>query len=154
VVRGTLKISDLLDGALARVAELLGERDLFWIELGASAALATSRASGGEPVAGVGDDQLALPFGENAEHAEHRATSAVAGVDALLDDMQADAASAELGAEGHEVQDRSAEAIQPGFASAPSRATTRNAGGSPARIAFERRLENRVDDNSPGVPRQ
>jgi hypothetical protein len=35
------------------------------------------------------------------------------GVDALLDDVQADAALAQLSAKGHQVQDRAAEAVQP-----------------------------------------
>jgi hypothetical protein len=52
VDRGARDVEDvceLLDGALARLVELLGEHDLFWVDLGASAALATSRASGGDP---------------------------------------------------------------------------------------------------------
>jgi hypothetical protein len=70
-------------------------------------------AGGGESVAGVGDDPLALEFGEHGEHPEHRAAFGCRGVDALFDDVQADAAFAELGAERDEVKDRSAEAVQP-----------------------------------------
>jgi len=48
------------DGALTDVVELLGERDLLGVELRASAALAAAGAGGRQPVAGVGDDELAL----------------------------------------------------------------------------------------------
>jgi hypothetical protein len=50
---------------------------------------------------------------EDGGHPEHRAAFGCAGVDALLDDVQAHAAFAQLGTKGHEVQDRSAEAVQP-----------------------------------------
>jgi hypothetical protein len=105
-------VCDLLHGAFAGVVELLCEGDLLGIELGSAATLASAGSSGGESVASVGGDQLALQLGEHGEHPEHRATFCGGRVDALLDDVQADAAFAQLGAEGHEVQDRSAEAVQ------------------------------------------
>ena len=105
-------VGDLLDGALAGIVELLRESDLFWVEPGTPATLAASGAGGGEPVARVSDDELALELGEHGEHPEHRATFRCGAVDALLDDVETDAAFAQLGAEGHEVQDRSAKAVQ------------------------------------------
>jgi len=107
-------VCDLLDGALAGVVALLCESDLFGVELGSTSALAASGAGGCESVAGVGHDQFALELGEDGEHPEHRAAFGCRGVDTLLDDMQTDAPFAQFGAEGHEVQDRPAEAIQPG----------------------------------------
>jgi hypothetical protein len=113
VVRGTLKMSAICwTVPLASLVELLREGDLLWVELRAPAALAAAGAGCGEPVARVSDDELALELGEDGEHPEHGAAFCGGGVDALLDDVQADAAFAQLGAEGDEVQDRSAEAVQ------------------------------------------
>lgn len=108
------EVGDLLDGLLPRVVELLGEGGLVGCEAGASAADAAAGAGGGEAVAGVGDDQFALELGEDGEHAEHGAAFDGGGVDALLDDVQADAALAQLGAEGDEVQDGAGEPVQAG----------------------------------------
>jgi hypothetical protein len=66
-------VCDLLDGALAGVVELLCESDLLGVQLRATSALATAGASGCEPVASVGDDELALELGKDGEHPEHRA---------------------------------------------------------------------------------
>jgi hypothetical protein len=55
---------------------------------------------------------LALQFGQDGEHSEHRAAFGCRGVNGLLNDVQTDPAFAQLGAEGHEVKDRSAEAVQ------------------------------------------
>ena len=82
--------------------------------MGGRPPVASAGAGGGESVAGVGDDQLALELGEDGEHPEHRAALGRRGVDPLFGDVQADAALAQLGAEGHEVQHGAAEAVQPG----------------------------------------
>lgn len=86
------EVCDLLDGFLSGVVELLCQGDLLGVR--APAAPAATSAGGGEPVAGVGDDELALQLGEHREHSEHRAAFGGARVDALLDDVQADAALA------------------------------------------------------------
>jgi len=96
------------------VVELLGERGLVGGELGPAPAEAYAGAGRGEAVVGVGHDQLALELGEHAEHAEHRPALDGLGVDALLDDVQADPALAQVGAEGHQVQDRAREPVEPG----------------------------------------
>jgi hypothetical protein len=54
------EVCDLLDGFLAGVVELPGEGDLFGVEFRAPAAVASAGACGGESVARVGDDELAL----------------------------------------------------------------------------------------------
>jgi hypothetical protein len=82
------------------------------VELGSPPALAASGAGGGKSIAGVGDDQLALQLGEHGQHPEHRSSLGGARVDALFDDVQPDSTFAQLGAQRHEVQDRSAEAVQ------------------------------------------
>jgi hypothetical protein len=92
--RDAEEVGDFLDGAFAGVVKLLGVGDLFGVEPGWTAAFASAGAGGGESVACVGDDQLALEFGEQGEHAEQRAAFSRRGVDALLDDVQADAALA------------------------------------------------------------
>jgi hypothetical protein len=51
---------------------------------------AAAGACGGQTVVGVGDDELALVLGEHGEHAEHGAAFGGGGIDALLDDVQAD----------------------------------------------------------------
>jgi hypothetical protein len=67
-----------------------------------------------------------MEFGEDGEHPEHRAAFGCRGVDALLDHVQPHAALAQFGAEGHEVQHRTAEAVQPGDLSvSPSRSMRR-----------------------------
>jgi hypothetical protein len=55
-----------------------------------------------------------LELGENGQHPEHRAALSCRGVDARLDDVQPDAAFAQLGAGSDAVPGRSAEAVQPG----------------------------------------
>jgi hypothetical protein len=54
------EVGDLLNGALTRVVELLGERDLLGVEPRSAAALTSAGAGSGESVAGIGDDELAL----------------------------------------------------------------------------------------------
>ena len=110
--RDSEEIRDLLDRLLAGVVELLCEGYLLGIEPWAAAPLAATSACGGESVARVCDDELALQFGEHREHPEPRATFSRTRVDPLFDDVQADAALAQLGAEGHEVQHGAAEAVQ------------------------------------------
>jgi hypothetical protein len=53
-----------------------------------------------------------LYLGEDGQHPEHRSPVGGAGVDALFDYVEPDAAVAQLGTQRHEVQDRSAEAVQ------------------------------------------
>jgi len=55
-----------------------------------------------------------LELGEDGEHPEHRAALGGAGVVALLDDLQPDAAVAELSAEDDEVEQAAPEPVQPG----------------------------------------
>lgn len=43
-------------------------------------------AGSGESVAGVGDDEFSLEFGQDGEHSEHRTSFRGRGVDALLED--------------------------------------------------------------------
>jgi hypothetical protein len=88
-------------------------RDQMEEDLAIAGTVAAASACGGESVAGVGDDELALELGEHREYPEHGTTFGRACIDALFDDVQADAALAQLGAEGHEVQDRPAQAVQP-----------------------------------------
>jgi hypothetical protein len=88
------EVSDLPDGVVTGVVELLCEGDLLGVEPGPAAAPATASARGGESVAGVGEDQLALELGEDGEHPEHRATFGRRRIDALLGDVQTDAALA------------------------------------------------------------
>ncbi len=66
------------------------------------------------PVAGVGDDELALEFGQDREHAEHGAAFGGGGVDALLGHPQLDAPVAQGGAERDQVQYGAAEPVQAG----------------------------------------
>lgn len=80
----------------------------------AAPADASAGAGRGEAVVGVCHNQFALELGEHAEHAEHRPALDGLGVDALLDDVQADPALAQVGAEGHQVQDRAGEPVEPG----------------------------------------
>jgi hypothetical protein len=58
------EVCDLLNGFLAGVVELLGEGDLFGVEFRAPASVAAASACGGESVAGVGDDELALELAQ------------------------------------------------------------------------------------------
>lgn len=53
--RGGEEVGDLLDGALAGVVELLGECDLLRVETRSAATGAAAGASGGQPVACVGE---------------------------------------------------------------------------------------------------
>ncbi len=62
-------------------------------------------SSGGEAAAGVGDDELALQFGQDRQHAEHGAAFGCGGVDALLEDFEIDAVFAKGGSEGEQVRD-------------------------------------------------
>ena len=131
-------VGDLLNSALAGVVELLGERNLLGVEFRSPAAFAATSTCRGESVARVGDDELALQLGEDREHSEHSAAFSGARVDALLDDVQADAALAQLGAEGHEMQDRAAEAVQSSrviFSVSPSR-SRRSTLSSSGRLAL------------------
>jgi hypothetical protein len=96
-------VGDLLDGVLAGVVELLGEGGLLGCELAAAAAAAAG-AGCFQAVVGVRHDHLAVELGEYREHAEHGATFGGGGVDAFVDDVQFDAALAQLGAEGDQVQ--------------------------------------------------
>ncbi|MEP7332668.1 MAG: hypothetical protein ABI692_11300 [Terracoccus sp.] len=105
---------DLGDGLVAGVVELLGEGGLLCREPGSAAADAAAGPGGGQAVAGIGDDELTLELGEDREHPEHGAAFGGAGVDALLQDVQADPAVAELGAEGDEVEQAAPEAVQAG----------------------------------------
>ena len=115
MVRGTLKRSAICWTVRpARVVGLLSEDDLLCVAPGWAPALASARACSGESVARVGDDQLTLELGEDGEHPEHCSPFSRRGVDAVLDHVQADAAIAQLGAEGHEVQDRTAETVEAG----------------------------------------
>ena len=69
VVRGTLRSSAICWTVRSPgVVELLREGDLVGVEFGWAAACAAASAGGGESVAGVGDDQLALELGEHGEH--------------------------------------------------------------------------------------
>jgi hypothetical protein len=111
--RNAKEVGDLLDRALAGVVELLRQSDLLGVKPRSSSALAAASAGGREPVARVRDDKLALKLGQNGEHSEHRATLSSACVDALLDDVETDAALAQLGPERHEVKDRAAETVEP-----------------------------------------
>ncbi len=56
------QVGDLLHGVLAGVVELLCVPCLRWAEGGAPAAGAAPGSGGGQAVAGVGDDELALEF--------------------------------------------------------------------------------------------
>lgn len=95
MVRGDAEeVRDLLDGPLPGVVELLGERDLLGVEPWSTAAAAAAGARGGKSVACVGDDEFALELGKDGQHPEHCAALGGRGVDALLDDVQPDAALA------------------------------------------------------------
>jgi hypothetical protein len=59
----------------------------------------------GESVVGVRHDQLSLELSEHAEHAEHGAAFHGGGVDALLDDVQTDAALAHTARPAHHRRD-------------------------------------------------
>ncbi len=89
------QVGDLLDGVIAGVVELLSVKCLCGRELRPTAAGSATCSSGGEAVAGVGDDEFALQFGQDGEHAEHGAAFGGGGVDALLEHLEADAAFAE-----------------------------------------------------------
>ncbi len=108
------QVGDLLDGAIAGVVELLGVKGLRWCEFRAASADAAAGSGGGEAVAGVGDDEFALQFGQDGEHAEHGSAFGGGGVDALFQDAQADVAFAERCAEGDQMQDGAAEPVQSG----------------------------------------
>ena len=108
------QVGDLLHGVLAGVVELLCVPGLRWAEGGAPAAGAAAGSGGGQAVAGVGDDELALEFGQDREHAEHGAAFGGGGVDALFEHPQLDAAVAQGGAEGDQVQYGAAEPVQAG----------------------------------------
>src|SRR5260370_41011973 len=64
-------IGDLLDGHVACVIHLLGEFSLLGGKAGAAAAGPPECPRGGEPVAGVSDDQLTLQLGQYREPAQH-----------------------------------------------------------------------------------
>jgi hypothetical protein len=55
-----------------------------------------------------------LELGEHGQHPEHRPALHRGGVDALLDGVQPDAALAQVGAEGHQVQYGAGESVEPG----------------------------------------
>lgn len=62
---------------------------------------------------GVGHDQFALELGKHRQHPEHRAPLRRRSVNALLDDVQTHAAFPKLSSESHQMQDRSAQTVQP-----------------------------------------
>ncbi len=65
-------VGDALDRMGPRVVELLGVVSLVEGELRAPASGSPAGAGGGESVAGVGDDEFSLEFGQDGEHSEHR----------------------------------------------------------------------------------
>ena len=103
-----------MDGVLAGVVELLGVKCLSRGESRAAPTNSSAGSGGGEAVAGVGGDEFALQFGQHGEHAEHGAAFGGGGVDALLEDFEADAAFSQCRAEGDQVQYGPAEAVQAG----------------------------------------
>ncbi len=105
-------VCDLLHGFLSGVVQVLGDCDLVGVEFGSSSACASACSSCGESVAGVGDDEFSLQFGEDGEHPEHGAAFDAAGVDALFYDAQPYAAFAKFCSEVDQVHDGSAEAIE------------------------------------------
>lgn len=107
-------LRDLLDGVLAAVVHLLGLVELALGEFGFAAADPAAGAGGGQAVEGVGDDELALEFGQHGQHAEHGAALHGGGVDALLDHVQPDVLGPQVGAEVDQVLDRARQPVQPG----------------------------------------
>ncbi len=107
-------VGDLLDGLLPLVVEPLGEHGLVDGEARPAPADPAAGPCGGESVVGVRHDQLALELSEYGQHPEHRAALHGRGVDALLDDVQGDAALAQLGTEGHQMQHGAGEPVEPG----------------------------------------
>ncbi|GAA4936956.1 hypothetical protein GCM10023237_69270 [Streptomyces coeruleoprunus] len=65
-------------------------------------------------VLGVRHDQLALELGEYGQYPENGPPLHGGGVDALLDDVQPDAALAQFSAEGHQMQHGAGEPVEPG----------------------------------------
>jgi hypothetical protein len=92
----------LLHGALASVVELLCEQDLLGRESWPLPAFASAGARGGEPVAGVGDDQFALELART-ESIPNIARPRRWWCRCLFDDVSADVAVAQVGAQGDEV---------------------------------------------------
>lgn len=99
---------------LAAVVELLGDFGLVIGEPGPAAAFAAPGTGGGQAVAGVGNDQFSLQFGEHGQHVEHGPPFHGGRVDALLDDLKSDAAFTELCAEDDEVDHGAAEPVEAG----------------------------------------
>ncbi len=91
-----------------------GRRGLVLGEAGTPAAFAAAGPCGGQAVHRVGHDELALELGEHGQHSEHGPALHCGGVDALLDHVQSDAALAQVGAQGHQVQDGAGESVEPG----------------------------------------
>ena len=79
------QVSDLLDGLLPRVIQLLRQRRLIRCQPRPTAADPATRACRGQAVYRVRHDQLTLQFGQNRQHPEHRSALHRRGVDALLE---------------------------------------------------------------------
>ena len=107
------QVTDLLDSVLASVVELLCKSHLLGGQPRPAAARPAASSRGSEPIASIRDDQLTLKLGQDGQHPEHRTPLGGRRIDALLDDVQSDATLAQLGTEGHEMQDRATETIQP-----------------------------------------